>query len=150
MTATYDQWNRAITAFFVEGTPPGEPVFLSADDATLALIGRQQLGDAASPAGALVEQFQSAVRDRVCADGSVQLAAVSGDRATGEPACAAFLAAMVVAASHMGESAEVDDLNYFVRLREVLGLPGTGRPPGLALQGRGNAPEEALWRHWNF
>ena len=62
------------------------------------------------------------------------------------PRCIAFLGAMVLAAHRMAPDDDIAEINYFTRLREILGLVGEGgRPPGLGPPG---APEESLW--WAF
>jgi hypothetical protein len=145
----YDAWNRALIAYFVEGATPGAPVFLTADDDTLALVGERlgAEGAAAPTAADPVQDFERAVRARVVGpDGRVALAAVAGSGVHDEPRCAAFLCTLVLAASRMRDTDDVDGVNYFTHLRTILGLDDRGgRPPGM----EGGA-EEPLWRDWNF
>jgi len=62
------------------------------------------------------------------------------------PGGVAFLGLMVYAAYNMQEEEGVDEKNYFLRLREVLGLPQSqGRPEGMLPAGT----EESLWKSWN-
>lgn len=150
----YDTWNRALIAYFVEGTPPGALVFLTADDDTLARIGQRLLA-ATDPSSVLapiaadaVQDFEAAVRQRVLRSGGrVDLSQLAEAGAAEEPRCVAFLCALVLAATRMGDSGDLDEVNYFGRLHEILGLPGAGRPEGMR---SGAETEEPLWRFWNF
>ena len=143
----YDAWNQALITYFVAGSPPGAPVYLTADDDTLALVGERLIGSApAAPATDPVQDFERAIRERVVGPGErVKLAPVSGSGVNDEPRCAAFLCALVLAASRMRDTGDIDDVNYFTRLRDILRLPDNGRPRGM----EGGA-EEPLWRSWNF
>lgn len=144
----YDTWNRAVIAHFTRAATRGAPVFLSVDDDALVEIGYQLGGSGVAGGGVPnpVEDFLSALRARVVRNGRVSLDTVDGTSASGEPLGVAFLGTMVLAVTRMHEDDELADINYFGRLRELLGLPpGAGRPPGLA-----TASEVPLWQDWSF
>ena len=150
----YETWNRALIAYFVDEVPPGAPVFLAVDDAALTRIGQRLTAidttsvDAADPSSDAVESFRQAVRSRVArTDDRIDLAGLTETASGEEPQCAAFLGALVLAASRMSDAGDFDDVNYFGRLSEVLDLTGSGRPGGMRL---GKDSEEPLWRIWNF
>jgi hypothetical protein len=150
--ADYERWNSALIEYFVEGTPAGALVFLSADDETVALVGHllrraADGADEAAPADAIVRDFCEAVRARVVRGGRVDLAAVQGSDARGRPLCAAFLCALVLAASRMADEEDREGNDFFTPLRDVFGLPGRGRPEGMR---SGRESEEPLWNAWNF
>ncbi|MEH2003061.1 MAG: hypothetical protein V7L00_30760 [Nostoc sp.] len=46
----------------------------------------------------------------------------------------------------MAQEEKISETNYFKRLREILALPGSSRPPGMKL---GYEAEEPLWQEWN-
>ena len=148
--ATYDEWNKAIAEYFVSGLPSGATVYLSVDEAALMDIGarfEQSEDDRVN----WVEDFTKAVRSKCVIGDEVFLPQGSGYQSDRIPRCVAFLAAMVLAAHRMiGEETEdliISQINYFTRLRQVLGLPteGGGRPDGLQQTGI----EESLWQIWN-
>jgi hypothetical protein len=144
----YDAWNRALIAYFVEGATPGAPVFLTADDDTLTLVGERLGADgvAVDAVADPVQDFERAVRARVVGPGGrVTLGVVAGSGLHDEPRCAAFLCALVLAASRMRDTDDMDGVNYFTHLRAILDLPGEGRPREM-----GGGVEEPLWRDWNF
>jgi len=145
----YDGWNEALIAYAVDGTPAGGPVFLSTDEDTIARVGRQAFPDLdALLADDILTDFRRAVRRRVVNGTRVTLDGLRDVDTRGRPRCAAFLAALVLAVSLMRDSGDMDDVNYFGRLREVLGLPpGKGRPDGVHA---GSDSEEPIWRFWNF
>lgn len=146
----YDAWNHAFIEYFVEQTPPGAPVFLAVDDDALAEMGARLLatsGAAGQPADP-VRDFERAVRVRVVREQDrVDLQHVDGWDVNNMPRCVAFLGALVLAASRMRDTGEIDDVNYFTRLRDILKLPGEGRPRGME---RGAKCEEPLWKRWNY
>ncbi|MBN9494965.1 hypothetical protein J0H33_16705, partial [bacterium] len=83
--------------------------------------------------------------------GAVQLSRIHGrpDDLDEPPDSVAFLGATVLAASRMADDAVISELNYFLRLREVLGVDvdaggQTTRPVGLS-----TGAEEAFWQSWN-
>jgi hypothetical protein len=145
----YERWNEALISYEVDSTPAGAPVFLSTDEDTIARVGRQAFPElAALPAEEILADFRRAVRARVVKGTRVTLDGLREVDAYGRPRCAGFLAALVLAASRMRDSGDLDDVNYFGRLREVLELPpGSGRPEGIR---SGGESEEPLWRLWNF
>ena len=148
--ATYDEWNKAIAEYFVSGLPSGSTVYLSVDEAALMDIGvrfEQSEIDHVN----WVEDFTEAVQSKCVIGDTVYLPRGSGYQSDQIPHCVAFLAAMVLAAHYMiGEETEgeiISQINYFKRLRQVLGLSDeeTGRPEGLLPAGI----EEDLWLIWN-
>lgn len=148
--ATYDEWNKAIAEYFVSGLPSGATVYLSVDEAALMDIGARFEQSGISYVD-WVEDFMAAVRSKCIIGDKVFLPQNSGYQSDQIPRCVAFLAAMVLAAHHMiGEEIEDDiisQIDYFKRLRQVLGLSvgEGGRPDGLQPAGI----EEKLWEIWN-
>lgn len=140
----YEIWNQAIADYFTAGMPKGSSVFLSLDDEALHDIAARFLED---PPATPVQDFLNAVVRKVCSlDRSrVYLDGLCGET-NGLPNGIAFLGALVFAAYDMQEEGEVNDNNYFVRLRTCLGLVSEqGRPDGLRPPGC----EESLWWSWN-
>ena len=143
--ASYLEWNEAIGKYFAEGMLAGEVFYLSVDEDALAEIGSYSLSEGVLPDP--VQDFELAVRERCVADGRVILPPAGPRWAEGTPQCTAFLGAMVLAAYRMAPEDDIAEINYFTRLREILGLPGEGgRPLGLRPPG---APEERLWAAFN-
>lgn len=136
---SYDIWNDKLITYFTAGIPRGTRVFLSIDDDGIADL-KDQMKEP-------VEDFYQAVRDRVVVNNKVCLKFIQGRNEDEKPKGVAFLAVMVIAASYMVDEEEYSQTNYFVRLREVLGLPvDTGRPPGM--DGKDIGKEELLWQEW--
>ncbi|MDQ2808443.1 MAG: hypothetical protein M3Z04_16270 [Chloroflexota bacterium] len=143
--AAYGDWNNALLAYFVAGVPRGTQIFLSVDDDLLRQVGCDLLG----PEANAVDDFSLALKAAVVRADKVRLDPITGFGVDGAPRCLAFLAAMVLAASRMadegGGEGEIAAVNYFRRLREVLGLePVEGRPVGLE-----PGVEEPLWQQWS-
>jgi hypothetical protein len=156
--ASYDEWNQALLSYFVEGIPRSAAIYLSVDDDVLAQVGRDFLGldvravgrsKRAGMALVAVDDFCSAVRYQTVRPGDrLELSSIRGRNDRDEPAGLAFLCAMVLAASRMAEEDVISELNYFLRLREVLGLmDGQGRPSSMS---PGAEAEEPLWHQWNL
>lgn len=151
----YAAWNEALLAYFTQGLPRGAAIFLAVDDAVLVQVARGFLRQSANQSAGLAEpeldaeeDFRRAVREKVVFDDRVDVLALRERTAEGTPQCVAFLCTMVLAAVRMADEGEVSDINYFARLREVLGLPtGEGRPTGMRF---GSDAEEPLWRTWNL
>ena len=138
--ASYFEWNEAIAKFFAEGVPRGEALYLSVDEDTLVEIASYAFSEKGPPDPVL--DFEMAVQEECVSDGRVTLPGTTLRQPTGTPACVAFLSAMVLAAYRMAPEDGISEINYFTRLREILGLTdGSGRPPGMFPP----APEEALW-----
>ena len=96
-----------------------------------------------------VKDFEEAIRNNcVVAGRRISLPRTRLTREEGVPPSIAFLAAMVLAAHRMAPEDDIADINYFTRLREILGIDtgDRGRPLGLNTPG---APEESLWRDLN-
>ena len=137
---SYSEWNEAIASFFIGGVPPGEAVYLSLDEDALFEIAAYWFSDdrLTDP----VKDFESAVRMMCVPRGRVILPKTAPSSPEGPPQCLAFLGAMVLAAHRMSPEGGLSEINYFTRLREILGLTEeSGRPPGMSPP----APEEALW-----
>lgn len=145
--ANYGEWNKAIIEYFVGGLPAGATVYLSVDDDALRDIGHRYFGREIGSRS--VEDFEAAVRSKCVIGGQINLDDISGVGPDELPCGVAFLAAMVLAGYRMAEDDDeeerVRDTNYFMRLREVFGFTGKGRPPGLQHAG----VEEPLWETWN-
>jgi len=143
----YDKWNRAIADDFVRGLPAGETVYLSVDDAVLADIANRLVESSEGAQTKPVKAFLDAVQSECVVGETVNLERISGVDASQLPSCIAFLGAMVLAAHRMTEDEETAEINYFTRLRQVLGLTDEkgGRPAGLLPAG----VEEKLWLNWN-
>ena len=161
----YRPWNRALAGYFAKGLPPGEPFYLSVDDDALLAVGAEWFGgenppetgatEATGEAGAAdyAADFLRAVRQQCVAGGGISLDSISGRPEDGPPDCIGLLAAMVLAAYRMAPDEDAAEINYFTRLREVLGLDlnEPGRPAGLRYPANASAPEEQLWaafNHW--
>ena len=149
--ANYDEWNKAIAEYFVNGISSGATVYLSVDEETLMHIGSQFEKSEANHVD-WAEDFTEAVRSECVIDNQVYLERISDYQFDPIPRCVAFLAAMVLAAHRMvaeeTEEITIAQINYFTRLRQVLGLlpEQGGRPDGLIPAG----VEESLWKTWEW
>lgn len=138
----YERWNQAIIEHVIAAAMPGDPVYLSIDQATTAEIREhvEQRSDAP------ITDLVTAVRQRVLAGDTFRLRRVAGADRTGRPLGVAFLATMVMAAAQMGgdDARNIAAKDYFTHFRALFALPpaGGGRPDGLC-------DEEALWLAWN-
>ena len=143
--ASYREWNEAIAKFFAEGVPRGDALYLSVDEDTLVEIASYAFSEEGPPNPVL--DFELAVQEECVSGGRVILPGTTQRQPSGTPACIAFLSAMVLAAYRMAPEDGISEINYFTRLRDILGLPnGSGRPPGMSPP----APEEALWVSLNM
>jgi len=141
--ASYAEWNCALVTYFTIGVPRSTKIYLSVDDEVLERIGRDFLS---SPvAGSWREDFRTAVREKVIVEEQVNLTNLQGLDFDGFPKGVAFLGATVLATYQMAETGQISELNYFRRLRDILDLPGTGRPLGMK---PGSIAEEPLWQNW--
>ena len=143
--ADYEAWNRAIIAYFTAGVPKGSPIFLSVDSEAIEDIADRFLEEPvdADPLNDFVEAVRQCCVASFCDSVSIEgLRAKIGD----VPGGVGFLGLMVYAAYNMQEEEGIDESNYFLRLRKVLGLPlyERGRPEGLP-----PGEEEPLWKAWN-
>lgn len=144
--ASYEEWNKAIVVYFVSGLPEGASVYLSVDEQSLRDIGKRFKG-ITDP----VQDFLTAVRSKCVYRNRVSITEIRGLNSVFVPQSVAFLGAMVLAAHFMAEEEterdNISEINYFCRLRQVLGLNAniTGRPEGLTPAGI----EECLWLEWN-
>lgn len=146
--ATYAEWNYAFVTYFTIGVPRSRKIYLSVDDERLECIGRDF--SIVPRSGNLSKDFCLAVRQEVTVEEQVDLSRLQGRTLDGLPQCLAFLVSTVLAAAQMANDVDgqdqISEANYFRRFRDILGLPGEGRPPGMKCGG--NA-EEPLWREWN-
>lgn len=138
----YEDWNTAIADYFLAGAAKGSPIFLSLDTEAIIEIASGFL--TARITENHVEDFLGAVRSRVISKKNKLTLDGLDKKINGIPGGVAFLGLMVYAAHNMQEEAGIDDANYFIRLRELLNLPGERRPDGLPA-----GTEEPLWRQWN-
>ena len=138
---SYLEWNNAIAEFFADGLTRGDTFYLSVDEDALMEIANSNFHQDNPPDP--VRDFEMAVRKECVSGGRVRLPATTPQHAGETPPCLAFLGAMVLAAHRMAPEDDIAEINYFTRLREILGLAGEkGRPPGLNAPG---GPEEKLW-----
>lgn len=142
MNPHYLRWTEALYRYATAGIPTGDPLYLRIEPETLVEIGEREQ---------LRVPFETAVRQQCLSGNSVYLAPLMGKHLThkhsGEKICPAglgWLALQVLAAYQMRPDEELSSSNYYTRLREVLQLPGQGKPDGLELTEMG-----ALWAHWN-
>lgn len=144
--ATYESWNQGLATYFTTGAAIGTPIFLSVDLEAIEEVSARFLDEPVE--GDPIRDFIGAVRQR-CIAPFREIVKIDGLRNDigGFPGGVAFLGLMVYAAYNMqGEEEEgIDESNYFLRLREVLGLTlYRGRPEGLPA-----GAEEPLWKEWN-
>jgi hypothetical protein len=140
--ASYENWNSAISSYFLAGQPQNSPVFLCLDNDAVDEIAVSFLNEEiANP----VEDFVAAVKDRcVLTADRISLGYFHKD-IDGIPGGIGFLGLLVMAAYSMKEEEGINELNYFLRLREILHLPRQpGRPDGMPA-----GSEESLWNSWN-
>ncbi len=123
--ANYSEWNNALAEYFVSGVPKGTEVFLSVDSAALADVGNRFTDEWLSD-DKCVDDFLIAVRKQCVGVGKVYIDSISDFESDTVPPCVGFLGAMVLAAHRMateGDEIEIiSDINYFTRLRQVLGF----------------------------
>jgi hypothetical protein len=148
--ATHDEWNKAIAEYFSNGLPIAASVYLSVDEESLEDIGIQ-FNLTKSRETSWVDDFINAVHIQLVQSNKIYLNSIINTHQTKLPLSVAFLGAMVLAAYRMmneeSEETIISEINYFRRLRQVLGLPEEegGRPLGLIPAG----VEELLWKQWN-
>jgi len=136
--ATYEEWNKAIVEYVLQGQSRGSYIFLSIDDIALETIG---LSFEVSAPNSWAEDFIQAVKDHCIWDEKLHidhLKKIKND----SPQGVAFLALMVLATYRMGyaeEDAVVDPKAFFPHFNRLIGLNDDGRP----LKG-----EEDLWKQW--
>ena len=149
--ANYEEWNTAIAEYFISGIPRGTTIYLGVDEQVLMDIGAQ-FGQSEASDVDWVEDFTEAVRSECIIGNRVYLERIANYQSDQIPRCTAFLAAMVLAAHRMvaeeTEEITIAQINYFTRLRQVLGLSHEdgGRPDGLLPAG----VEESLWKIWEW
>jgi hypothetical protein len=142
--AEFDAWNKAVAAYFTAGAAKGSPIFLSLDLEAIEDVAVRFLDESVDSDPLL--DFSMAVRRRCVSSFGDHLNLNALRSRDGEvPGGVGFLGLMVFAAYNMQEEEGIDESNYFLRLREVLGLPHfRGRPDGMP-----PGAEEPLWREWN-
>jgi hypothetical protein len=143
--AGFEAWNQGIAAYFIAGAAKGSPIFLSLDGEAIEDIAARFLEE--SVEGGAQRDFMRSIRRRCISDGGDYVDIEALGRTIGTvPGGVAFLGLMVLAAYKMQEEEGIDETNYFLRLREVLGLPQIQRrPEGMTPPGA----EEPLWKEWN-
>ena len=154
----YEHWNCALINYATKNISQGSPVYLSVDEEVLWIIHQQFLRREGSTTQQAIDEFMAALRRCVLVPQGhhLDLARLRGSDAAGRPRGVGFLAAMVLAAHRMEteehDDEQIDESDYFRRLREILGLPmEQGRPVGLKIDyNRAGstplAPEEPLWQ----
>ena len=144
--ASYQEWNDAIANFFSVGLGPGDAFYLSLDEDSLVEISEETFDESAP--NDPIRDFVEAIHDECVIAGGVRLPRHRMASEDSIPPSIAFLAGMVLAAHRMAPEDDIADINYFTRLREILGIDteNRGRPPGLNTP---RAPEEILWRDLN-
>lgn len=140
--ASYTDWNQALISYFISGVPRGVKIYLSVDEDVIEHIGYNFINSSID--GNWVNDFNTAVKKRVVVNEQVDLKRLQERNTQGFPQGVAFLCASVLAASRMGKEEQISEKDYFQRLREILSLPGSGRP-----QGMNPGTEEPLWKEWN-
>src|SRR6266852_6204411 len=129
---TYDEWNEALIGYLTRGVSRGGGILLDINDDILEDIGRQAFKMKSVNVTRWPDDFKRAVRAKCILGTRVSLQNLFGYTSNELPRGVAFLGAMVLAAYYMGEDDAVTSVNYFKRLREVLGLgEGEGRPDGM-------------------
>ena len=143
--AGFDAWNTAVVAYFTAGAAKGSPIFLSLDLEAIEDVAARFLDEGVD--GDPLLDFSKAVRRRCVSSAADRVNLDALRNSDGNiPGGVAFLGLMVYAAYNMQEEEGVDEKNYFLRLREVLGLSQShGRPEGMLPAGA----EEPLWKGWN-
>lgn len=144
--STYEEWNQSLVNYFLQGVPRGSKIYLSVDEDVLEQVG--QCFSSSPLNGSWVADFQAALRQKVLRqeDGEISLDILRSYNSLQVPHGVAFLSACVLAASQMANDEKISELNYFKRLREILGVKGSSRPKGMKV---GAEAEEPLWIEWN-
>lgn len=143
--ASYESWNCAIATYFTSGSAKGTPIFLSVDSEAIEEIAARFLPEPVKDNP--LHDFLAAVRQKCKAPFREEII-LHPFRASidGMPGCIGFLGTMVLAAYNMHDDNEINESNYFSRLRELLHLPmEVGRPEGMKPPG----VEEPFWESWN-
>ena len=130
--ADYEDWTDLLSWYFFKPENARQPVTLYVSDEVLATI------TGGDDPGAAVESLVRAVKTRLGSEARddlfsrIVLAADDWQRKgyVGPPPSIPLLAVAVLAAAHMARDGHVAEHNYYVRFREVLGLPGRGMPSG--------------------
>jgi hypothetical protein len=149
--ASYEEWNHALCRHFTLGQPQGASIFFAVDDEVLGQVAAEA-GFGIPTMEAAARDFCWAVRAPVCVPppDEVRVGGILGRGADDQPRGVGFLAALALAAARMANDAEalISEMDFFNRLREVLGLPRTqsGRPRGMA---PGSEAEQPIWEDWN-
>lgn len=146
---TYHDWNNAIINYITRGLGLGARVFLSIDDETLEAIGGGF--GIERPNEGWSRDFIRCVRSMCVHNDRVRLSRFTNPSmrdSHDRPRYVAFLAALVLAAHHMGDEHEdspVDPKDFFTHFNKLLGLSEQrGRPKGLD-----SSQDEALWLDWS-
>ena len=142
--STYEEWNRLLVNYFLQGVPRGSKIYLNVDEDVLEQVG--QCFSSSPLHGSWVDDFKVALRQKVLTqeDQEVSLDILRNCNSLKVPNGVGFLSACVLAASQMANEEDISELNYFKRLRKILGVKGSPRPKGMK-----TGAEEPLWLEWN-
>lgn len=141
--SSYEEWNNAIATYFTVGVPSGSSIFLGLDHDAIEDIAYKFLHN---PPDDPIEDFKGSVREYCIPSFSSRVNLYVFRKQINQiPGGIGFLGLMVYAAYKMHDEEGIDETNYFLRLREALGLlPIPGRPEGMP-----PGEEEPLWIKWN-
>jgi hypothetical protein len=127
---SYDAWQELLCKHFFTTENSGRPLILFVDDEILDELAGLPNEGASSLAQAvrarLAGEASGVMFERLIRDASLWRAC-AGD---GCPPSLPLLALTVLAASRMARGTHIAPHNYYARLREVLGLSGSGMPVG--------------------
>lgn len=142
--STYEEWNKLLIDYFLQGAPSGSKIYLSVDEDVLEQLG--QCFSSNPTNGSWVDDFQIALRQKVLQqeDQKISLDSLKTYNLRKVPHGVGFLSACVLAASQMANEEDISELNYFKRVQEIFGVKGSPRPKGMKA-----GAEEPLWLEWN-
>ena len=149
-----NEWSKVIASWITQDRAQGETIYMSVDEDTIDTMARERWGITAG-----FEDFRQALRDQLSIPATDGWYDAQSLRLPGHnllegrvPECTAFLALLVVCASHRGE--RVPDYEggdtaefFFPWVRKMLGGRPRASRSGLGQFGNG-APENDLWWCW--
>lgn len=142
---TYHEWNQALATYFTQDVPRGSAIYLDVSREALHEIWSNILNQSGKRDP--VTSFCQAVRGYILEYGSVLNLKHALRQSIGSadaPLGLAWLCLQVLAAVQMRPDENHNLSNYYVHLRALLNLPGTGKPKGLDY-----IDLERLWLQWN-